>query len=52
MTLIVLLAVIAMLLGIAGMAGKPWSPYAQGTAVILLAICIIITGVGAHDKML
>jgi hypothetical protein len=49
MSLIVLLAIIALLLGIAGMAGKPWSPYASGTAIILLAVCFIIGSAGARQ---
>jgi hypothetical protein len=47
MTLITLLAILALLLAIAGMAGRPWATYAQGTAVILLAICFII---GSHSE--
>lgn len=52
MSLIILLAVLALLLAIGGMAGKPWSPYAIGTAIILLSICFIISGAGVHDKLL
>lgn len=52
MTLLVLLAVIALLLAIAGMAGRPWAPYAGGTAVILLAICIFLIGAGVSGKIL
>lgn len=48
MTLVLLLAVVALLLAIGYMAQKPWSPYALGTAVILLAICFIVGGAGAR----
>jgi hypothetical protein len=46
MTLIALLAIIALLLAIAGMAKPAWNPYAIGTAVILIAICLLIGAAG------
>jgi hypothetical protein len=50
MTLLTLLALISLGLAIGGMAKPTWNPYLIGTAVILLAICLLI---GSHaDKIL
>lgn len=51
MTVLILLAVLSLLLAIAGMAGRPWSPYAGGTAQILLSICIILIAAGVSGKI-
>lgn len=51
MSLVILLAVVSLLLAIAWMSGRPWAPYAGGTALILLAICVILIGSGVQGKI-